>query len=111
MLWLLVLFVMQKTAYEIRSSDWRSDVCSSVLAGLSGGADVILIPEIPFSIVRVTEHIRSRQQVGQPDSIVVVSEGAKPKGGHQIGSPSCRGRVGRHVWISVGGDDIQKINK
>lgn len=53
-------------------------------AGLSGGADVILIPEIPFSIQIVAERVTQRLKEGQLDSIVVVSEGARPAGGAQV---------------------------
>jgi len=47
-------------------------------AGVAGGADVILIPEIPYDINRVVECIRSRDQWGARFSIVVVAEGAHP---------------------------------
>jgi 6-phosphofructokinase 1 len=53
-------------------------------AGLSGGADVILIPEIPFSPQVVAEKVKERHKQGQLDSIIVVSEGAKPIGGKQV---------------------------
>jgi len=45
-------------------------------AGLAGGADVILIPEIPFNIEYVAESIRARSRGGTRFSIVAVSEGA-----------------------------------
>jgi 6-phosphofructokinase 1 len=51
---------------------------------LAGGADVILIPEKPFDIEEVCECIRQRQQRGRNFSLVVVAEGAKPKGGVEI---------------------------
>lgn len=50
-------------------------------AGLGGGADVILIPEIPFDYAALAARIRERWQWGARFSIVVVAEGAKPKGG------------------------------
>ena len=50
-------------------------------SGLSGSADVILIPEIPFDIDKVCEKIRTREAAGRHFSIVVVAEGAKPIGG------------------------------
>ncbi len=46
-------------------------------AGISGGADVILIPEHPFSIEKVCNALRRRHESGRTFSIVVVSEGAK----------------------------------
>ncbi|HET6718981.1 MAG TPA: ATP-dependent 6-phosphofructokinase [Rhodocyclaceae bacterium] len=45
-------------------------------AGIAGGADVILIPEIPFDVNSVAEAIRQRARGGKPFSIVAVAEGA-----------------------------------
>jgi 6-phosphofructokinase 1 len=50
-------------------------------AGIAGSADVILIPEIPFDITTVCDKIRRREAEGRHFSIVVVAEGAVPKGG------------------------------
>ena len=50
-------------------------------AGMSGSADVILIPEIPFDMDKVAERLRERKKAGSKSSIVVVAEGAKPLGG------------------------------
>ncbi|HHO50668.1 MAG TPA: ATP-dependent 6-phosphofructokinase [Deltaproteobacteria bacterium] len=49
-------------------------------AGIAGGADVILIPEIPYDPARVADKIQVRQALGRPFSIVVVAEGALPLG-------------------------------
>ena len=51
-------------------------------AGMAGSADVILIPEIPFTMEKVTEKLLERKKSGSKSSIVVVAEGAKPVGGH-----------------------------
>jgi 6-phosphofructokinase 1 len=53
-------------------------------AGLAGGADAILIPEIPFDVDEVCGYIRRRQKRGRNFSLVVAAEGAKPKGGKEI---------------------------
>lgn len=53
-------------------------------AGLAGGADVILIPEKPFDIDEVCGYIKRRLERGRNFSIIVVAEGAKPKGGKEI---------------------------
>jgi 6-phosphofructokinase 1 len=53
----------------------------ALYSGLSGSADVILLPEIPFDIEKVCEKIRSREAAGRHFSIVVVAEGARPKDG------------------------------
>jgi 6-phosphofructokinase 1 len=50
-------------------------------SGVAGTADVILIPEIPYDIAKVCEKIMSRDRAGRHFSIVVVAEGAYPKGG------------------------------
>jgi 6-phosphofructokinase 1 len=50
-------------------------------AGLSGGADCILIPEIPYDIQKVCDKVRRRKAAGRFFSIVVIAEGAFPAGG------------------------------
>lgn len=61
-------------------------------AGIAGGADVILIPEIDFDIERVCDKIRRREANGRTFSIVCVAEGAKPHGGDLTVSSSELGR-------------------
>lgn len=51
-------------------------------AGVAGSADAILIPEIPYDITRVADKIREREEQGDNFTIVVVAEGATPRGGH-----------------------------
>jgi 6-phosphofructokinase 1 len=53
-------------------------------AGVAGGGDVILIPEIPYDISAVTAKIKERNSKGRRFSIVVIAEGAKPKGGDVV---------------------------
>jgi phosphofructokinase-like protein len=53
----------------------------ALYAGVAGGADAILIPEIPFDITIVAERLLARDRWGAKFSIVVVAEGAFPKGG------------------------------
>src|SRR3954453_13240805 len=53
----------------------------AVHSGMAGGADAILVPERPFDIEEVCEHLRRRQRGGRTVSIVVVAEGATPKDG------------------------------
>jgi 6-phosphofructokinase 1 len=67
---ILVVEVMGRTAGWI-----------ALHAGLAGGADVILIPEIPFDIDDVCRRIARRHERGRPFSIVVAAEGATPKEG------------------------------
>jgi ATP-dependent phosphofructokinase / diphosphate-dependent phosphofructokinase len=53
-------------------------------AGLAGGGDVILIPEIPYDLEKVCRVVMERSKKGRRFSIVVVSEGAKPAGGEMV---------------------------
>jgi len=51
----------------------------AVYGGIAGGADVILIPEKPFDINEVCEHVKRRKAAGKLFSLVVAAEGATPK--------------------------------
>lgn len=53
----------------------------ALMSGIAGGADVILIPEIPYDVDRVIEKIEERSSPSLNFSIVVVGEGSKPIGG------------------------------
>jgi 6-phosphofructokinase 1 len=53
----------------------------SLYSGVAGGGDIILIPEIPYDTNLITEKVKERNKKGKRFSIVVVAEGAKPKGG------------------------------
>ncbi len=53
-------------------------------AGVAGGGDIILIPEIPYDIDVVCQVCLSRSRKGKKFSIIAVSEGAKPKGGEMV---------------------------
>lgn len=57
-------------------------------SGIAGGADVILIPEIPYNIATVAQHILERERLGARFSIVVAAEGAKSVDGeHTVLEP------------------------
>jgi ATP-dependent phosphofructokinase / diphosphate-dependent phosphofructokinase len=53
-------------------------------SGIASGSDVILIPEIPYDIDVICEYVANRSRHGKRFSIICVSEGACPKGGHQV---------------------------
>jgi 6-phosphofructokinase 1 len=53
----------------------------ALYAGVAGGADVVLIPEIPFQMEQIVDRILTRERFCARFSIVVVAEGAKPVGG------------------------------
>jgi phosphofructokinase-like protein len=72
-------------------------------SGLAGSADVILIPEIPYELDKVAQKICDREERGSLFSIVIVAEGARPKGGHisvishESGQPERLGGIGEKV--------------
>lgn len=55
-----------------REAGWLATV-----GGLAGGADFIVIPEVPTTIAEICEHLRRRAEVGKHHSIIVVAEGAR----------------------------------
>jgi phosphofructokinase-like protein len=68
----------------------------ALYAGVGGGADAILIPEIPYDVERIASQIRSRDAWGAHFSIVVVAEGARPNdGGVSVVEKATRGRAER----------------
>lgn len=80
-------------------------------SGIAGGADVILIPEIPFSLEKVAEKIRARDLSGSNFSIIVVAEGALEIGheliyqdkGDALHAPRLGG-IGQHLQ-----QDLQRV--
>lgn len=72
-------------------------------AGIAGTADAILIPEVPYDIDIVARKTAERVQAGKKFSIVVVAEGAKPKGGtrsvieREVGRAERLGGIGETV--------------
>ncbi len=72
-------------------------------SGVSGAADAILIPEIPYDIHKVVEKIQGRVARGRNFAIVVVAEGARPKGGgrsvveKRVGAAERLGGIGAKV--------------
>lgn len=72
-------------------------------AGIAGGADIILIPEIPFIPAAICAKVCQRIERGSPFSIVAVAEGAHPAGGEQTFS-----RGGDSVFVArLGGIGAQ----
>lgn len=62
-----------------RNSGWIA-----LHAGVAGGADIILIPEIPYDLDVITEKVKERNRKGKRFSIIVVAEGARPNGGEIV---------------------------
>lgn len=81
----------------------------ALYSGVAGGADVILIPEAPFSFDALAEDIRRRMKNGNTHVLVVVAEGATATGGEQVVArrdesspdPVRLGGIGRHVADTV----------
>jgi 6-phosphofructokinase 1 len=73
-------------------------------SGLGGGADVILIPEIPFTVEAVASSVTTREFRGSSFSIVVCAEGAVERGGGQLyqEATGTLGGVGAYVAGQVG---------
>jgi len=69
-------------------------------SGISGSADVILIPEIPFDIEKICDYIMGLDLHGQHYAIVVAAEGAAPAGGRQIDKG--KGEAGRQDVVLGG---------
>jgi phosphofructokinase-like protein len=67
-------------------------------AGIASSSDVILIPEIPYSIDAICEVVRQREASGRHYTLIVVSEGARPIGGQMTiqaqAAPGCEPRLG-----------------
>jgi len=78
----------------------------SLHAGVAGGADVILIPEIPFKFESVVAKVRQRVERGYLFSIIAVSEGAKPVGEEQVFS-----RPGDEIYVPRLGGIGQVVGK
>ena len=56
----------------------------AIAAGIAGGADVVLIPEIPYRIERVAETLRALYEAGRNHALVVVAEGIRPPSGEAV---------------------------
>ncbi|MEN6462647.1 MAG: ATP-dependent 6-phosphofructokinase, partial [Syntrophomonas sp.] len=84
----------------------------ALYAGVSGGADVILIPEIPFDINYINNKIQQRYHEDKKFSIIVIAEGATPRGGEMVvqkfvpssHDPVRLGGIGNNL-----GEEIEKL--
>jgi ATP-dependent phosphofructokinase / diphosphate-dependent phosphofructokinase len=70
----------------------------AISAGIAGGANVILIPEIPYTVANLCERIRQRQTQGKNYSLIVVSEAVKTEAGQIIEADDKRyGGIGQYL--------------
>ena len=56
----------------------------ALYSGLAGGGDIILLPELPYDVKKICDVVLKRNQRGKRFSIIVVSEGARPKSGKMV---------------------------
>ncbi len=70
-------------------------------AGIAGGADIILIPEIPYDIDKVIEAITKRTKAGKGFTILAVAEGAITKGGCKALQKGAEGEAENRTYPSV----------
>src|SRR3546814_3270963 len=95
---LFFVFFKQKTAYEMRISDWSSDVCSSdLVAGDRVDHRPRPDPDRHFPALAGVGHGDLRGDPGTRDAGLL----RRVRPGRQIGRASCRERVCQYVWISV----------
>src|SRR3546814_4372244 len=93
---IFVFFFKQKTAYEMRISDWSSDVCSSDLEGriIVNGQPAVAGQQIDASdSVRIDGRPIAMQRKAEPARVLIY----KKRTGEQIGRASCRERVCQYV--------------
>src|SRR2546423_6180094 len=81
----------------------------ALYSGVGGGADIILIPEIPYAPEAIVDSIRSRQREGSKFDIIVVAEGAKRIGGEEIYLDKASRRLGG-IAYQVAADIAQQID-
>ena len=80
----------------------------AVQAGIAGGADIILIPEIPVILEEVYELLRERHKRGKPFSIIVISEGTKIEG-YAPHSDDTMSRLWKSAVLALWGNILAKV--
>src|SRR3546814_11116770 len=99
---LFFFFFKQKTAYEMRISDWSSDVCSSDL-------EQFLAKSIPERLAMAQQARGESQAANQMKSAEIMDVNAQAV--EEIGRASCRERVCQYVEISVVAGSLKKKNQ
>lgn len=82
----------------------------ALYAGVAGGADVILIPEIPYQLSKVAAAVKRRADLGKKFSIIVVAEGAAPVDGEMVVERNLPGRIDPIKLGGIGaklGEDLE----
>jgi 6-phosphofructokinase 1 len=71
----------------------------ALAAGIAGGADIIIIPEIPYDLERIAEQIAEMRGRGRSYALAVVAEGARPQGGAPLFRDPEHARLGGVGWV------------
>ena len=80
-------------------------------AGIAGGADIILLPEIPFDIDKVVDKIEERDKAGSRFTIIVVAEGAISKKDAELSKKDYRKKLENYKYPSVSYEIADLITK
>lgn len=80
-------------------------------AGMAGGADIILIPEIPYDIKKVVEAIEKRNKNGSRFTILAVAEGAISKEDAKLSKKEYKEKMKNYKYPSVSYELADKIQK
>src|SRR3546814_9674227 len=108
---MLFFFFKQKTAYEMRISDWSSDVCSSDLGALAPGGQVDLFMQLPFGQFPTLILVQRGRAQYQPADLA--THGQDRCQVPAIADPDHRDRVGIHVALAhepiVGRTQVREV--
>jgi 6-phosphofructokinase 1 len=79
----------------------------ALAAGIAGGADVILVPEIPYRIDRVAEKIESLRKAGRNFALIIVAESVATEAGEAVtmprsGGTTTFGGIGHYIGARIG---------
>lgn len=80
-------------------------------AGIAGGADIILIPEIPYSLDSITKAIQRRKEAGKGFTILAVAEGAISKKDAKLSKKEYKEKLLKRKYATVGYELADKIYK
>ena len=80
-------------------------------AGVAGGADIILIPEIPYDIKKVTAAIQKRAKAGKRFTILAVAEGAISKEDAKLSKKDLKAKKAKEKYPSVAYELAEKVQK
>ena len=80
-------------------------------AGMAGGADIILIPEIPYDIDKVIEKVEQRMKYGNKFTIIAVAEGAKSKEDARLSKKEYQKKLSESTYPSVSYEVADQIQK